>query len=119
MHRAAPLHSSENAGEDVAMNQSSWMKGPDGRVGRKSAGEMAHGADELRDRATRFVKEQPMLAVVGAGVLGAIVGGVLLRRTGRLLFMTAAGFVLTELWKREGHVDVRGLLDQWTSHERS
>ena len=56
---------------------------------------------------------------LGAGVLGALVGGILLRRTGQLLFMTAAGFAITELWKREGQVDVRGLVDQWTRNERS
>jgi hypothetical protein len=62
----------------------------------------------------RIVREKPLAAVGLATFAGVLIGGILLRKPGRLLFIAAAGFVATELWKREGKVDVRGLIDRIT-----
>jgi hypothetical protein len=55
------------------------------------------------------VREHPLLVVLVAGAVGAA-GGLLLGRTSRLVFFGAVGYVLNELWRGDGRVEILGRL---------
>ena len=69
---------------------------------------------DLGDRVETFVRERPLVAMASATALGALLGGVVFSKAGRLVFLAAAGALATEVWKSEGKIDVRGLLDKLT-----
>lgn len=70
------------------------------------------GEREIVSRVQTVVREHPLLAVAGAMGVGALLGGVLMRNVGRLVFVAAASAVVSELWNAEGGLDVRGLIDR-------
>lgn len=61
---------------------------------------------------TALLKERPLLALAGAGLLGAALGGLVFSRAARLLFVAAGAFAAAEIWKQSGGLDVRELLDR-------
>ena len=67
---------------------------------------------EAGERIEEVAKREPLIPIACAAAVGALIGAVAMRRAGRFLFFAAAGFVGTELWKREGGVDVKALLDR-------
>jgi hypothetical protein len=71
--------------------------------------------DEIRIRARlrELVRERPVLAIAAAGAVGAVLGGLVLSRLGRLLFFAAAGYIANELWNREARLDVDQVLERW------
>jgi hypothetical protein len=76
--------------------------------------------DELFfDRFRVLVHERPLLAVAAGGALGAVFGGILFSRLGRLLFIAAAGYVANELWHREGRLDIDHLVQRLGSPPQS
>ncbi len=75
------------------------------RVMTVLAGEERATIARLRD----FVRQRPLLAVGAAAAAGTAIGGLLFPRVARLVFIAAAGYVGTELWRREGRIDVREL----------
>ena len=50
------------------------------------------------------------LAVVGAAILGGVLGGFVFRRAGRLAFVAAAAFVARDVWFGEGRSGLERLL---------
>jgi hypothetical protein len=76
-----------------------------------AAEEMAEGEDmRLRDRLCDAVRSRPLLAVLTASGIGATLGGLVFSRLGRLVFLAAAGYAVSELWRREGTLDTRELV---------
>jgi hypothetical protein len=73
----------------------------------------------MRRRAEAVVREHPLLAVACAAGAGALLGGVLMRNAGRLVFIAAASAAAFDLWKSEGGVDLRELLDRLGGGEAS
>lgn len=71
----------------------------------------------MRKRAESVVREHPLLAVACAAGAGAVLGGVLMRSAGRLVFIAAASAAAFDLWKSEGGIDVRDLLDRLSGSE--
>ena len=65
----------------------------------------------LVERLTELVKKRPLVALAGAGAIGALLGGVFLSRLGRLVFIAAAGYVANELWHREGRLDIQEVIE--------
>lgn len=78
---------------------------------------LVDSARDLGDRMETLVRERPLVAMAGATALGALLGGVVFSKAGRLVFLALAGAVATEVWKSEGKIDVRGLLDKLTSDD--
>ena len=72
-------------------------------------------AGRLKD----LVREQPLLAVAAAGAVGMTFGGVVFSRMGRFLFLAIAGYVASDLWRREGQLDVMELLGRLSGERRS
>lgn len=72
---------------------------------------------ELGDRVETFVRERPLVAMASATAVGALLGGVVFSKAGRLVFLAAAGALATEVWKSEGKLDIRGLLDKLTRED--
>lgn len=64
----------------------------------------------IAGRVTDLVREQPLVAVAAAGAVGIALGGVVFSRLGRFAFLAIAGYVVSDLWRREGHLDVQDLL---------
>ncbi|MGD0674679.1 MAG: hypothetical protein ABSC94_04630 [Polyangiaceae bacterium] len=64
----------------------------------------------LQERLQVFVEERPLIAAIGAGAIGAVLGGLIFSRLGRLVFLAAVGYVANELWDREGRIDIPALL---------
>ncbi|MDP9151707.1 MAG: hypothetical protein M3O36_17430 [Myxococcota bacterium] len=59
----------------------------------------------LVERVRDFVRKRPLVTLAAAGAV-ATVGGLLMPRTARLVFVAAAGYVGSELWRREGRIDM-------------
>ena len=74
-------------------------------------------ARALGDRVEALIRQRPLVAVAGAAALGAVLGGVAFTKAGRLVFIAAAGALATEVWKSEGKIDVRGILDELTRED--
>jgi hypothetical protein len=51
----------------------------------------------LPDRLRALVRERPLLVTIAAGAVGATLGGLLLARLARLVFLGAVGFVLSDV----------------------
>jgi hypothetical protein len=64
----------------------------------------------LRERLCEAVRSRPLLAVLAASGVGATLGGLVFSRLGRLVFLAAAGYAASELWRREGKLDTRELI---------
>ncbi len=64
------------------------------------------GEAVLRERLRVVVREQPWLAVAAAAAAGGVLGGVWFSRAARLAFAGVTGFVLHDLWHREGRLGV-------------
>ena len=60
----------------------------------------------VRERLRVIVRRQPWLAVAAAAAAGGVLGGVWFSRAARLAFAGATGFVLHDLWNREGRLGV-------------
>jgi hypothetical protein len=71
----------------------------------------------LRARVETAVRDHPLVAVGAAAGVGALLGGLLLRNAGRFVFVAAASAVLADVWKSEGGVDIRELLDRIAGDE--
>jgi hypothetical protein len=52
-------------------------------------------------------RNHPLLVVLAAGAVGAV-GGLLLGRASRLVFCGAVGYVLNELWRGDGRIELLG-----------
>jgi hypothetical protein len=68
----------------------------------------------LRAQVVDAVRAHPFLAVLAASGVGVTLGGLVFSRLGRLVFLAAAGYVATELWRREGMADTREILADLT-----
>jgi hypothetical protein len=89
--------------------------GSSGTVTREARGDLDASNDSeglLPERLRGVVRRQPLLAVGAAGALGAALGGVLFSRLGRLTFIAAVGYVINELWHREGRLDIDGVIEK-------
>jgi ElaB/YqjD/DUF883 family membrane-anchored ribosome-binding protein len=137
MNKSEPGNSSSatSGNADAAASTSasggstSGSRKSDARSRRKAAPLAADGAREpqveglleagrdLGARVETFVRERPIVSIAGATVLGALLGGVVFSRAGRLVFIAAAGALATEVWKTEGKIDIRGLLDKLTRED--
>jgi hypothetical protein len=60
----------------------------------------------LGARLVALIQERPLVAMVAAGAVGAMLGGVLFGRVGRLVFVGALGYLANELWRNEGRLDL-------------
>jgi hypothetical protein len=69
----------------------------------------------LPERARRLVRQRPLLTVAAATAVGTLVGGVFLSRLGRLVFAAAAGYVVNDLWRREGRLGIDDVVDRLSS----
>jgi hypothetical protein len=69
------------------------------------------GEEALRRRARAAVRERPLLCVAAATALGVALGGVFFAKLGRLAFAAVVGYVASEIWHREGRLDVGALVD--------
>ena len=63
----------------------------------------------------RLVRERPLVAMTVAGGCGALVGGLLLSRLGRLAVIAAVGYVAHELWHREGRLAIDDVVGKLSS----
>jgi hypothetical protein len=70
------------------------------------------GEERMRRKVRSVVRERPLVAVAAATAVGAMLGGVLFSRLGRLVFIAATGYIANELWHREGRLDIRSLLER-------
>ncbi len=61
---------------------------------------------QLRD----VVRHRPFVAVAAAGAVGAVLGGLVFSRAGKLVFLAIAGYAANELWRREGRIDLQDLI---------
>jgi hypothetical protein len=61
-------------------------------------------------RASAEIRKRPILAAAGAGAIGMALGGVVLSGWGRLAFVGVVGYFASELWRREGHIDIDHLV---------
>jgi hypothetical protein len=66
----------------------------------------------LRERVRETVRQNPLLAVAAASAVGAVLGGVVFSRLGRLVFIAATGYVANELWHREGRLDIDDVIEK-------
>jgi len=64
------------------------------------------GEERIRRWMRRSVRERPFVALGIAGALGLLVGGVIVSRHARLLFLATVGYVANELWHRRGRLDL-------------
>jgi len=87
--------------------------------GNAARGPLATDAGALRARLQRVVRERPLVAVAAAGAAGALLGGLVLSRLGRLVFVAAAGYVLNELWRREGRLEVDQVIERLSADRRT
>ncbi|MDP9033768.1 MAG: hypothetical protein M3O50_03100 [Myxococcota bacterium] len=55
-----------------------------------------------------YVRKRPLVTLAAAGA-AATVAGLLMPRVARLAFVAAAGYIGSELWRREGRMDMREL----------
>lgn len=69
----------------------------------------------MRERLRELVRERPLITVSTAVAVGALAGGVLFSRLGRLAFFAVCGYVANELWHREGRLDVDDLIAKLSS----
>jgi hypothetical protein len=69
----------------------------------------------MRARLRELVRERPLLTVSAAAIAGALAGGVLFSRLGRLAFFAVCGYVANELWHREGPLAVEELIAKLSS----
>jgi hypothetical protein len=58
------------------------------------------------DGIEELVRSRPVFAFAGAGVLGAVLGGLLFPRLGRLAFLAVAGCAATGLLQRQRALDI-------------
>ena len=65
----------------------------------------------VTDRMRALVLERPILCAVGAGAIGAALGGVLFGRAARLVFMGMLGYLANDLLNEEGRRRVLGKLE--------
>jgi hypothetical protein len=72
----------------------------------------------IAGRVADLVHSQPLLAVAAAGAVGVALGGVVFSRLGRFAFLAIAGYVVSDLWRREGHLDVQELLGRLSGERR-
>ena len=72
---------------------------------------------EVGGQIASVVREHPLLATACAMGAGALLGGLVMRKTARLAFVAAASAIATEIWKSEGSIDVRELLDRVSGAE--
>jgi hypothetical protein len=63
------------------------------------------------DRMRALVLERPVVCALGAGAIGAALGGVLFGRAGRLVFMGMLGYLANDLLSEEGRQRVLGKLE--------
>jgi hypothetical protein len=83
------------------------------------AGEMADSPEErLRALLVDAVRTHPFLSMIAASGVGVTLGGLVFSRLGRLVFLAAAGYAATELWRREGMLDTKEILANLTRSER-
>jgi hypothetical protein len=68
----------------------------------------------LRERLREAVRRQPLITVAAAGTVGAVLGGLVFSRLGRLVFLGVAGYVANELWHREGRLDIDDVIEKLT-----
>jgi len=64
------------------------------------------GEERIRRWMRRSVRERPLVALGVAGALGLLVGGAIVSRSARLLFLATVGYVANELWHRRGRLDL-------------
>jgi hypothetical protein len=69
----------------------------------------------LIHRATALVRKRPVVAAAAAGALGAALGGLVFSGLGRLVFVGAAGYFVSDLWRREGRIDIETLVASLSS----
>jgi hypothetical protein len=72
----------------------------------------------IAGRVADLVHAQPLVAVAAAGAVGVALGGVVFSRLGRFAFLAIAGYVVSDLWRREGHLDVQELLGRLSGERR-
>jgi hypothetical protein len=63
------------------------------------------------DRMRALVLERPVVCALGAGAIGAALGGVLFGRAARLVFMGMLGYLANDLLSEEGRQRVLGKLE--------
>jgi hypothetical protein len=105
----------------MAMDQEENMGGAGaGVTGTTDGDEVLLGAvgeptpATLRTRLVEAVRSRPLLAVLAASGVGATLGGLVFSRLGRFVFLAAAGYAVSELWRREGTIDTREILTRLT-----
>jgi hypothetical protein len=82
------------------------------------AGERVDSPDErLRALLVDAVRTHPFLSMIAASGVGVTLGGLVFSRLGRLVFLAAAGYAATELWRREGMLDTKEILASLTRSE--
>jgi hypothetical protein len=64
-----------------------------------------------RNRMRTLVLERPILCAIGAGAIGAAIGGLLLGRAARLVFMGMLGYLASDLLNEDGRRRVLAKLD--------
>ncbi|MCL2449302.1 MAG: hypothetical protein FWD17_10165 [Polyangiaceae bacterium] len=70
--------------------------------------------ESIRSRLVAAVRSRPLLAVLAASGIGATLGGLVFSRLGRFVFLAAAGYAASELWRREGIIDTHEILARLT-----
>jgi hypothetical protein len=81
---------------------------------RRRLDPVVESTDDFYARFVEAVRERPLLAVLAASGVGATLGGLVFSRVGRFVFLAAAGYVASELWRREGMIDTREILGRLT-----
>ncbi|HXN33828.1 MAG TPA: hypothetical protein VN894_18290 [Polyangiaceae bacterium] len=79
----------------------------EGEAGRNAPATSRIDGYPVIRRLEDLVRTRPLVAVAGAGALGAVLGGVLFSRLGRLALVAATAYVANGLWHRKGrlHID--------------
>jgi hypothetical protein len=67
-------------------------------------------ASDFTRQAAAEIRKRPVLATATAGALGLALGGVVLPSWGRLAFVATMGYFASEVWRREGRLQVDQLV---------
>jgi hypothetical protein len=84
---------------------------PDARIHVQQTGAPETKSASAREVLTRngleeLVRTKPVVAFAGAGLVGALFGGLFFPRLGRLAFLAVAGYAANELFQRQRGLDV-------------